>query len=410
MIKEKYISNVKETSINIINSNLDSLKCTNDTKTTFRVYKDGYIGIKGAIGKCNENRLEKEALEALNDKIKYPFNPTINRQEAINKSSKFINEDKIVTETDDFLYRLKTEHPNFIFSNRLGLKETSAKLLNDKGLNLEYNDKSLDVKLLFKHKTSQNSFDGYIMLKERKYDKSLLLKEINLIINAFKTKVDLLKPGKYPVIFTSSMLPVKKLISDLNGDLYISQNSLLANKIGQKLFNENFTFYESHNPEDVLNTPFFDGDGIVNDEYRYPLIENGILKAVYTDKKTSQKYKLPLTGSAIPVYNSLSKLGFINYKISDSKNTLKELLSGDIGIMVMNTHSGGFNADGSYAAPVQLSFLFDGERLLGSLPNLQLSSNIYEMFGRDFRGISQDTFMPFSTNKFGVIDLNVSKL
>lgn len=409
-IKERYISNVKETSINVINSNLDSLRFKNDIKTTFRIYKDGFIGVKGAIGTFNEKKLEKEAIEALNCKIEYPFNPTENKQKCIDKRSKFVKEDNIVTETDDFLYALRIKYPDFIFSNELSLKETTTKLLNDKGLSLEYNDKSFNTKLLFKHKSSSNSFDGHIVTEERRYDRSLLLNEISIILNAYTNKVDLPQNATYPVIFMSSMLPISKFISDLDANLYTSGNSLFSNKIEQKLFNENFSLYQSLNPDDVINKPFFDAEGIINNEYRYPIIEKGILKAAYTDKGTSHKYNLPLTGSAISLYNEIPELGYINYKILESQNTLKALLSGDIGILVIMSPYENFTPNGDYSAKVQLSFLFDGEKLLGRLPEIELTSNIYDMFGSCFRGISKDTFMPFSTSKFGVMDLNVRKV
>lgn len=119
-----------------------------------------------------------------------------------------------------------------------------------------------------------------------------------------------------------------------------------------------------------MNSPFFDAEGVVNNEYRYALIEKGVIKTPYTDKRTARKFNLPLTGNSDSLYDGVPEVGFINHKIEESQKTLKELLSGEIGIFVMVSSSGDF------AAPVQCAFLFDGERLIGKLPELQLSSNI----------------------------------
>lgn len=34
-----------------------------------------------------------------------------------------------------------------------------------------------------------------------------------------------------------------------------------------------------------MNSPFFDAEGVVNNEYRYALIEKGVINTPYTDKK-----------------------------------------------------------------------------------------------------------------------------
>lgn len=62
MIKEKYIKNLKEISINIVQSNIKSVRKKDITKTGFRVYDNGFIGIAGAVGKIDEVELEKEEL------------------------------------------------------------------------------------------------------------------------------------------------------------------------------------------------------------------------------------------------------------------------------------------------------------------------------------------------------------
>jgi PmbA protein len=410
MIKEKYIYNVKETAINVTNSNVDSVRIKNNTKTSLRIYKDGFIGVAGAIGKYNETELENEAMEALKQNIEYPCSPSVDRQEKMDKKSEFIKDEEIVNEVEELLYNLRKNHPDFIFSNKINLTETNTKVSNDEGLNLEYSDKGISIELLFKHKDSSSLFEGFIGTEERKYDRNLLLQESDVILSAFNNKVELPENKTYPVVCYSSMAPMNKLISDLEANVFASGSSLFSDKIGQKVFSEDFTFYQSLNPDDAINIPFFDAEGVVNNEYRYALIEKGVIKTPYTDKKTARKFNLPLTGSSASLYDGVPAVSFINHKIEESQKTLKELLGGEIGIFVMVSSGGDFTSSGDFAAPVQCAFLFDGEKLIGKLPELQLSSNIYDMFGSGFRGVSKDTFLPFSTGKFTVMDLKVSNI
>ena len=410
MLKEKYIRNVKETSVNIVNSNIESVRVKNDIKTSLRVYKDRVIGVAGAIGKYNDDELEKQAIEGLKQNISYPYDISKDSKENIDKRLEIIKDDELVNEVDELLGCLRRQYPEFIFSNKINLTETNTTLSNDKSLDLQYCDKAISVELLFKHKDSVNLMDGFIGAEERKYDKNLLIKESEIILNAFNNKVNLPKNKRYPVIFASPIIPAHKLINDLNGNIIGSSSSLFSNKIGQKIFNENFTFYQSLNPDDVINMPFFDAEGVVNNDYRYTLIENGVLKSPYTDKKTAKKFNLPLTGSAASLYDGVPSISSLNYKVKESNHTLKELISGDMAILSMMADGGDFTSKGDFATPVQLAFLFDGEKILGRLPEIQFSSNIYDMFGSGFRGVSKDTLLPFSTSKFAVMDLDVSTI
>lgn len=409
MLKEKYIENIKETSISIANSNIDAVRLKNDTKTSLRVYKDGIIGVAGAIGKYNEDKLEKQAIEGLEQNIPYPYQLSGDRKENVDKRLEIIKEEELVNEVDELLCELKKNNPDFGFSNKINLKETNTRILNDNGLDLQYADKGITIQLLLKHKNSSSLFDGFIGAEERKYDRNLLLQESEIILNTFNNKVNLPKNKKYPVVF-AHYIPVNKLINDLSGKAFGISSSLFSNKIDEKIFSENFTFHQSLNPQDVINMPFFDAEGVVNNDYRYTLIENGVLKAPYTDKKTSTKFNLPLTGSSTSFYDGVPVVSPLNYKIKESNNTLKELIGGDMAILSMMADGGEFTPKGDFATPVQLAFLFDGEKILGRLPEIQFTSNIYDMFGNGFRGVSKDNLLPFSTSKFVVMDLDVSTI
>jgi len=71
---------------------------------------------------------------------------------------------------------------------------------------------------------------------------------------------------------------------------------------------------------------------------------------------------------------------------------------------------GDYTPDGQFATPVQVAFLFDGERLLGRLPECQISGNLFDMFGAGFRGKSSDMLFPLTDNHELVIELELSRM
>jgi PmbA protein len=62
--------------------------------------------------------------------------------------------------------------------------------------------------------------------------------------------------------------------------------------------------------------------------------------------------------------------------IDSTGKTMVELLDGQKGILVWIASGGDFTPAGHFATPAQRAYLFDGERLLGRLPEPNLSSHL----------------------------------
>ncbi len=408
MIREYYRSKVKDTTINIVNSQIESIRNKNIDKRGLRVYHNGMIGVAGAIGAYSEDELFKEAQAALEKNIDYPIKHTSDLAISGDYRTEILTPEKLREEIDALLCELRERQPDFIYTNKISLTEVHSILTNNDGLSLEYADNTMSAGIVFKEKSSSSVFDGFLGFQERKYDRKLILDEFDIILNAYKEKVSLPKNGRYPIIFVSEETPVNKLITDLHADVFTQGGSIFSGKTGQKLFNESFTFGQNLNPENTLNTPFFDAEGTVNKDYKFNLIENGILKAPYCDKKTAHKYGLTPTGSAAASYDGIPQTSLIRPYIKSTAESLKSLLGGQPGILAIVTSGGDFTPNGDYATPVQLAMLFDGERILGRLPEFNLSSNIFSMFGSGFRGVTSNTFFPFSTNELTVLEMDIS--
>ena len=409
MIKEKYINRVKETSINVVQTNIESIRNKDITKTGVRIYKDGFIGVAGAIGTFDEKELEKQAEEALENRISYEFEVTKDKKESLDLYSEIINSNNVTEEIDELLTDLKRAQPHFSFFHKINLVEKEVSLANDMGTDLYYRDKYIEFMLGFKEKSSANIFDGFVGYVGREYDREEILKIINNICNAYGNIVELPEGNSFPVIFTTGdYLPVMKLAEDLSGLKVACKSSLLSDKIGEKVFNENFTLYSSCDPKSGMR-PFFDAEGVVNENYLYPLIKEGVVVAPYTDKRVAANFKLKLTGSSTADYDEAPTLGFTGFKVKESEKTVKELLNGQMGVFIMISSGGDFTPEGDFGAPVQLAFLFDGENFIGRLPEFKISSNIFDMFGKDFIGVSKDKVISLGEDKYMLMNLNITR-
>lgn len=414
MIKETYILKRKETALNVVQTNIESVRNKDITRTGLRIYDNGLIGVAGKIGKVDEDKLSADAKEALKQNISYPYEISVDRKEELIFDCDIHSSNDFINEMEAILYHLRENYPDFSFANKARMVNKIIQLKNDKNLDLYYQDKYISIELLYKTKDSINLMDGGIFYSGRKYDRKQILDFWDQILNAHKNIMTLPKEGTYPVVFWEQMaygLGFSKLIQDLDGLSFGSKTSLLSEKAGQKAFNNDFTLYQSLHPDDNQGTPFFDAEGVVNKDYRYTLIENGTVITPYTDKKTAKMFNLPLTGSAGASYDSIPSLCPVGFKIKEFTKTVKELLGGQQGIFIMLSIGGDFTPKGDFAAPVQVAFFFDGENFIGRLTDIQISSNMFDMFGKDYRGLSKNSLLPdLSNEKLLVMDMRASKI
>jgi PmbA protein len=115
-----------------------------------------------------------------------------------------------------------------------------------------------------------------------------------------------------------------------------------------------------------------------------------------------------LTGSAYAEYDKVPSLSRPYIKIEPENKTLKEIMNGRMGIIAVVASGGDFTSDGTFGTPIQVPFLTDGDKILGRLPELNVSGHIYKMFGEDYLGTFKDKAL------FGergtVVNLNVKKI
>ncbi len=410
MIKEKYTINSEETSLNLVQTQIESVRKKNITKTGFRLYKDKKIGVSGAIGKYDEKEQWEKSEKALSLNIDYPYEVSSDCEKSVEKPCDFTGGVEFTEEMEELLKQLRERHPKFIFSNKINLVTDDVTLENDNGLNLHSRISKIEASVLIKDKSSSDLMDAFMGMEGTKWDREEFLRMMEMTCTGLEKDADI-QNGKHKVV----LIPfgcdfMNKMYSELHGLRYGTGGSLFSGKIGEKLFKEDFTLYQSLSPEDGILDAFFDAEGTVNENFRYPLIENGILKSPYTDKKYANQFNLALTGAAGGSYDSVPSLSPHPLVIKKSEKTLKQLLNGEKAVLVYFASGGDFTPEGKYATPVQTSFLFDGEKLFGRLPQLNITSHVYDMFGDDFIGVAKDSFTTLFPMHLPVMNLKVEKL
>jgi PmbA protein len=248
-------------------------------------------------------------------------------------------------------------------------------------------------------------------LESRRWNRESFLDFAESYYRAYMAEEQRIEPGKYPVIFPYyDTVYQLKFMHDLHGLTYGSGGSLFSGKGGQQLFSNRFTLRQSRNGEEDFTGPFFDAEGTTNREDRFPLIEKGVLRAPFTNRKYAARYDLPLTGAAACEYDGVPSLQPPFMSIEASQKTLRELVGDGPAVFLALTSGGDFTPDGHFATPAQLAFLYRDGVLQGRLPQLNVSSHVYSMFGEDYLGLSSDDLVPPGRTPSAVFSMEVSAI
>lgn len=193
--------------------------------------------------------------------------------------------------------------------------EQIIELKNDINLNLIYGNQYIGFQILIRNRNPKSIFDTNVKYENRNYDRKDFISHIDQICKALNNKLKASFAKNIPVIIKgNNPLIISKILIEMNGLEFAKNTSLFSSMRGKRIFNKEFSFYQSSNPEDSM-TPFFDVEGVVNHKYRYKLIGNGVIISPYSDKITAFLYNLTLSGSAIGSYDDILALGMKPFKV-----------------------------------------------------------------------------------------------
>lgn len=387
MIKEKYQYKLTETVLNVTNSAIDSVRNKCITKTGCRVYDNGYLGIAGILGE-ETNETWERAIKNLERKIPYPFDPVTNQSRTVDLRESKLSPEEFLEKAEALLEQLHHEFPQFIFSNKIGMKEYYEGLSNDANLEYHYYDKIFNISLIFKHIDSKDIFDSGIDYTNRTWDEDLFLRTAREQLKAFLTPVELPTGESLPIIANFNEIG-GKIVESLMGESVGRGGSIFSDKMKQQVFHKDFILLHDMSKESYCE-PFFDAQGSTVPSDSIAFIDHGTIKRCLTDLKSARDYNLENTACAQCDYDAIPVASYKFLKVEPTGKTLKELVGSKDAIFIAVMSGGDTTNEGVFASPVQTAYLYRDGKLLGKLPEFAISGNIYEMFGKDYVGCSTD--------------------
>ncbi|MCM1055350.1 MAG: metallopeptidase TldD-related protein [Bacteroides sp.] len=385
-MKEKFTFTETLSEVKIQENKAVSFDRVNSVTHSFRVHSGGYLGVYYHAGEISDGAGYARAEENLKLKRQYKFDLETGVRSR-DKTERIFTDRELLDMTKEAVEHICRKYPSFALNGGFRQTISESRMENERGLSYSNKDCTLNAGLSFKHKDSKNIRDGGFNLAQRDYELKKLYDMADNYLSAFET----VKPMPEEIIVQMQYYSLlEKLTEALNAESMCLGTSSLSGRIGERVFNKDFTLRHDVSDEECWHTDFFDGEGVTLKDDRLTYIENGVLLRGYADKKIAEKYGVEPTGSAWESYTDIPSNGDVNLRIDRSGKTVKELLNGRLTVVPVSYSGGGFNDKGEYVMPVQLGYLCDGERFLGRLPEFTLTSNMYDMFGDDFIGVGKD--------------------
>lgn len=386
-MKEKYVREELVSRIKYEESKLLSFHRSNSVSNSFRIHRDGMVGVHYQVGEMSDEEGFALAEENLKERPRpYPFELETGKRNR-DKTERQVTDKELLDIAKECMAYLCETYPQFVYSVNFDQTKATDICTNDKGMEYINTDCAVNVSVVFKHVESKDIMDGTFSFSLRDFDKEIFTKMADNYLANYEKEAEL--PEEI-IIDTQYYGFIGVLNSNLDGESIALKTSLLSDKIGEKVFSEEFTLLHDVSDEECWFNRFWDGDGCVTENDRRIFIDKGVVVSGYADKKNAKKYGIPHTCNAYRDFADIPGAGGLNLRIARSEKTIKELLNGRYCVIPVMYSGGGFADNGDYTMPIQCAMLSDGEKILGKLPPFTMVSSMYDMFGKDFIGVGSD--------------------
>lgn len=376
---EKLITKKTTRSVSIAGSKVASVRINNSLTTVARAFEYDKIGVFAANGVCDEVSLLDQAQCNLKQGIPYPCRLAADLHRSEDYSAPVITDDELVERCKALVSRLNQAYPEYIFSNKINTEHLDVSYSNSSNTSYGYKGSNLLISLCIKSKDSANimdlSYGDYCL----GYNEDIVVSDIGKLLAVYKNKLEISED--LPVLIPASELEIA--LGDVVAEKYMSGAGLFAGKLGQKIFDSKLNVEVNRRPGNKRNLPFFDAEGTVLSGDSFPVVQEGVLCGLLTNRRSAVKYGLPLSGNANAEFDAVPSPGIGGIRVVPGSRALKDAVGGKA-IYVAVTSGGDMTPSGDISLPVMLAYLYEDGKLIGTLPQFTITGNIFDVLGGNF--------------------------
>lgn len=165
----------------------------------------------------------------------------------------------------------------------------------------------------------------------------------------------------------------------LSGQAVAQKSSPLAEKVGEKLFDERLTIFED--PNIGASACVFDDEGTLTS--RKILIEQGVVKEFYWDRRWAARAGCEPTGNGFRGGLSRPSPGLVNGCMAPGKTSVEDLIAGmESGLIIEQVLGAGQSNQlaGEFSVNLDLGYKVEKGEIVGRVKNTMVAGSIFEAF------------------------------
>jgi PmbA protein len=393
---------VEETEARFEANRLKQLHTTQQTSLALRIIRQGRLGYATATEAGDGQALVKNAVETsafgmkaafhLPGKLPYP------RVDVFDKAVNSVPVDKMVALVDGMIASITRHTPGILCEGGVSRGFITFQIMNSKGGQAQYK------KSFFNFGIEGTLIEGTDMLFVGDGDSSCHpIPDAGPVTALIIEQLELAKKRasaaskQMPVIFTPNGVAsalISPLMSAFNGKTVLEGASPVGKKLGEQVFNEQFSLYDDPT---VLFQPASrpcDDEGVPSQ--RTPLVKNGVVANFLYDLQIAALAGKKSTGNGSRSRGGLPSPSPSAFVLSPGKTTFADMVRDTKEGLVVEQLMGAGQGNvlgGDFSGNVLLGYKIENGKMVGRVKDTMVSGNIYQAFkdmtiGQDARWVN----------------------
>ncbi|MGF1539880.1 MAG: TldD/PmbA family protein [Pleurocapsa sp.] len=402
---EVYYRQANDTPIEFANNRLKSLETTATEGIGLRVIADDRLGFASSSDLSRWEELVDAAVAtaAIGDPVEFELARDFNSVTAATKYQSPTTEE-LVAVGENLIQQVHQYNPDILVDVSFSNSFSKVRLATTTNVYAERSRQTLSAVLSGNLVRGEDFLQAYAyeVTSDRQPDyQGILQKLIQKYQNAKESAT--VRSGSFPVLFTPSAASStfgRMFGTIFSGQSVVQKASPVADKLGEKIFDERITVYED--PTIGVAACTFDDEGTPTSKKK--LIDRGVVQQFYWDRRWAARQGIKSTGNGFRGGISRPSPSLVNICFESGQTSVEDLIAGmSEGIIVDGVLGAGQSniLAGEFSVNVDLGYKVEGGRIVGRVKNTMVAGNIFEAFNNlvDFSDrpewVGSSSYLPY---------------
>jgi PmbA protein len=381
---EVYYQSSQDTPIEFENNRLKSLQTKATRGVALRVISDGRLGFASSTDLDRLEDLVTAAKEtaAIGDPVEFEFAKNV---QLTSPESDYTPRStaELVKIGENLIDRVREYNLDILVDVGFHVRSGKVRLATTDNVYVERNSKITSASLSGNLVRGEDFLQAYSydLARDGEPDYDLILQKLLEKYKRAENTVTI-NSGSFPVLFTprSATSTIGNLFDTiLSGQSVVQKASPLADKLGEKLFDDRLTIYED--PSIGASACAFDDEGTPTSHK--VLIDKGVVKQFYWDRRWAARAECQSTGNGFRGGLSRPSPDLVNFCINPGTTSVEDLIAGmEEGVIVEQVLGAGQSNQlaGEFSVNLDLGYKVEKGQIVGRLKNTMVAGNIFDAF------------------------------